>query len=440
MAAGSAQVYDLSPVRPDGWFDEVLKQSEDFEKACEIIGRNTLGLALIAGARILSLTGNPHGQDLTTVEFGIGEDPTVLQVPLPQFRETIAQRLLTPIQNQSLPEDPDTEALQAHIGGRYMLAASLFHVEALELKHELGLSEITLEFNELRHVLSLDDFREVLDERVRSELGLGRQDDAAIDLALVAQAEGANARGDWSATIAMLNPWLGPISTLLRTGEGESLGEDVHGRLSTSLELLSAAYAKLGELDAANEVLRLGVQWAGESGKAGSLFLMLGRASVDGEKHGEAIGLLRRAIRLGAEERDALPLLARSLAARDQNFGSDSLCRAGARAWRGRPRGEGGESRSRRTSWGRLAAVSGLDERHVVAALLCLRGFVPYRFGCRAFFCRSIREPLVPLRCCCRPTPRFWGAPTTNFPNISETRMGRARRRGDLEERRRCGQ
>jgi len=118
----------------------------------------------------------------------------------------------------------------------------------------------------------------------------------------------------------MLNPWLGPISTLLRTGEGESLGEDVHGRLSTSLELLSAAYAKLGELDAANEVLRLGVQWAGESGKAGSLFLMLGRASVDGEKHGEAIGLLRRAIRLGAEERDALPLLARSLAARDQNL------------------------------------------------------------------------------------------------------------------------
>jgi len=320
MATGSAQVYDLSPVRPDGWFDEVLKQSQDFEKACEIIGRNTLGLALIAGARILSLTGNPQGQDLTTVEFGIGEDPTVRQVALPQFRETIAQRLLTPLQNQSLPKDPDTEALQAHIGGRYMLAASLFHVEALELKHELGLSEITLEFNELRHVLSLDDFREVLDERVRSELGLGRQDDDAIDLALVAQAEGANARGDWSATIAMLNPWLTPISTLLRAGKAESLGEDVHGRLSTSLELLSAAYAKLGELNAANEVLRLGVQWAGESGKAGSLFLMLGRASVDGEKHGEAIGLLRRAIRLGAEERDALPLLARSLAARDQNL------------------------------------------------------------------------------------------------------------------------
>jgi uncharacterized protein HemY len=76
----------------------------------------------------------------------------------------------------------------------------------------------------------------------------------------------------------------------------------------------------MGELEAANEVLRLGVQWAGESGKAGNLFLTLGRASVASENHGEAIGLLRRAIRLGIEERDALPLLARSLAARDQNL------------------------------------------------------------------------------------------------------------------------
>jgi len=84
------------------------------------------------------------------------------------------------------------------------------------------------------------------------------------------------------------------------------------------LDLLGTAYAELGELDAANEVLRLGVQWAGESSEAADLFLALGRASVAGEKHGEAIGLLRRAIRLGASERASMPLLARALAAREQ--------------------------------------------------------------------------------------------------------------------------
>ncbi|RLB43010.1 MAG: hypothetical protein DRH30_03845 [Deltaproteobacteria bacterium] len=318
MAGGSPRAYDLSAARPDGWFEQVLEQSEDFEKAAELIGRSTLGLALIAGARIVSLTASPHSESPTTVEFSIGEDPTVRQVPLSEFRETIGQSLLTPLQSWSLPDDADAEALQAHIGGRYMLEAALFQVEPLELRADLGLSEITLQFNEVRHVLGLDDFRDVLDERVRSELGIGRQNDNAIDLAIVDQAEDANAHGNWGATVAMLNPWLTSISMLLRTGEAEGLSEDVHGRLSVSLDLLGTAYANMGELDAANEVLRLGIQWAGESGKAGGLFLALGRASAASEKHGEAIGLLRRAIRLGAEERDALPLLAQSLGARDQ--------------------------------------------------------------------------------------------------------------------------
>ncbi len=318
MSDAPPRVYDLSAARPDGWFEEVLKQSPDFEKACQIIGRNTLGLALIAGARILSLTANPHTQNLTLVEFSIGPDPTVKQVQLPEFRETVARYLLGPLQNQGLPAQADIETLQAHIGGRYMLEASLFYVEPIELRHDLGLSEIAVRFNGVEHVLTLEDFREVLDERVRSELGLDAPNDSAIDLAVVDQAEKANAHGNWGATIAMLNPWLTPISMLLRTGESQSLAEEVHGRLSLSLDLLGTAYAEIGELEAANEVLRLGVQWAGESSKAGPLFLALGRASVAGEKHGESIGLLRRAIRLGADEREALPLLARSLAARNQ--------------------------------------------------------------------------------------------------------------------------
>lgn len=321
MGGGFPRVYDLSAARPDRWFDGVLAQSKDFEKACQIVGRSTLGLALVAGARISSLTANRHAQEGTSVEYSIGRDPTVRQVPLPEFRQTIAQYLLTPLENVDLPEDPDVEALQAHIGGRYLLEASLFFVQPIELRHEAGLSEIVVEFNEVRHVLPLEDFREVIDERVRAELGTEQQADSmAIDLAVVDQAEEANAHGNWGATIAMLTPWLNPISMLLRTGEAETLSEDVHGRLSESLELLGTAYANMGDFDAANEVLRLGVQWAGESSKAAELFLTLGRASVASEKHGEAIGLLRRALRLGADERQALPLLARSLAARQQSL------------------------------------------------------------------------------------------------------------------------
>jgi tetratricopeptide (TPR) repeat protein len=321
----------LSPAFPDAWLDKLLEQSRDFAKAAEIMGRNTLGLALIAGARIRSLTTDADSLDLTRIEFSIGQDPSVREASLSEFREAIADLLLTPLQIRELPDRPDVEALQAHVGGRYMLEASLFQVRLLELRHNLGLSEITLRFNELQHVLALEDLRDALDERVRSELGPGREQDAvAIDLSVVDKAQEANASGNWAATVAMLNPWLTPISMLVRTGEAKELGADIHGRLSVGLDLLGTAYANLGDLDAANEVLRLGVQWAGESDKAGDLFLALGRALVASEKHGEAIGLLRRALRLGVEERQALPLLVRSLAARDQSLAS-MVCATRAR-------------------------------------------------------------------------------------------------------------
>ena len=321
MSGAGSRVYDLAAARPEGWFDEVLKQSPDFERACRIIGRTTLGLGLIAGARIASITPSAHSQNMTEVEFSIGADPTERQVRLPEFRQTIAQYLLLPLANTSLEDDPDAEALQAHIGGRYMLEAALFQVRPLELRHDLGLSEVTLEFNGVRHALTLEDFRDVIDERVRAELGLAQgADEVAIDLGLVDQAEQANADANWGATVAMLTPWLTPISMLLRTGEADELSEEVHARLSDGLDLLGTAYANMGELDAANEVLRLGVQWAGESSKAAALFLALGRASAAARKHGEAIGLLRRAIRLGVDEAVVLPLLAKSLAARDQGL------------------------------------------------------------------------------------------------------------------------
>ncbi len=332
MSDGGARVFDLSAARPDGWLDEVIKQSKDFEAASELIGRQTLGLALVAGVRIVSLTPDSQTPDLTMVEFAMGPGESVRQTTLPEFRRVVGGALLLPLQPQSLSESPGIEALQAYIGGRYLLEAALFDVQPLELRIELGLVEIALKFNDLRHVLALEDFRDVIDERVRTELGMGRPSgEMAIDLTIVEKAEEANADGDFGATIAMLSPWLTPISMLLRTGEAGELADEVHGKLSTSLDLLGSAYAGLGEYEAANEVLRLGIQWAGDSTKAAGLYLALGRASVSAARHGEAIGLLRRAIKLGAKEAEALPLLAQSLAARDQNLAA-KVCIDRARA------------------------------------------------------------------------------------------------------------
>lgn len=321
MTTGGPQVFDLSGARPDGWFDEVIKQSKDFETAAQLIGRAPLGLALVAGVRIVSLSRDPRDPELTTVEFAMGPGAAAREVPLSEFRQVVGGALLEPLQPQPLPPEPTVEALQAYIGGRYLLEAALFDVQPLELRVDSGLAEIALQFNELRHVLALEDFRDVIDERVRSELGMRRPGgELSIDLAVVDRAREANEAGDFASTVTWLTPWLTPISMLLRTGEAEELAEDVRHQLSESLDLLGSAYAELGDLEAANDVLRLGIQWAGDSGNAADLYLALGRASVSSGKHGEAIGLLRRAIKLGAEEARALPLLATSLEAREQNL------------------------------------------------------------------------------------------------------------------------
>ncbi len=321
MTGTEGRSFDLAAARPEGWFDKLLEQSEDFQAAAELIGRTTLGLALIAGVRIVSLAPDRAAADRMIVEFVLPAEESPQQSGTEEFRQLVGKVLLQPIRTTPLPEVPDIEALQAYIGGRYLLQAALFDVKPLELKLEAGLAEVSLQFNDVRHVLSLEDFRDILDERVRTELAVRRSSgEMAIDLGLIPQAEVANEQGNFGATVSMLSPWLTPISMLIRTGEASELAPEAHGQLSLSLDLLGSAYAGLGDYEAANEVLRLGIQWAGDSPRAASLYLALGRASVASAKHGEAIGLLRRAITLGTEEFEAFALLAQALSARDQKL------------------------------------------------------------------------------------------------------------------------
>ena len=317
------RVFDLSETWPGAWFEDVISQSEELRKVSELIGRNTTGLALVAGARIASLSVDPHFPDLTALEYSLGGEGEVHHTFVADFRRRIGAMLLRPIIPRPLPKEPTIEELQTYIGGRYLLEASLFGVEPIELRVGPSWSEIAIDFSELRHELSLEEFRDVIDDRVRSELGLLESEDTpSIDLALAEEAQEANARQDWDATIDMLTPWLTPVTMLLRSGEAEGLGPDVVECLSVGLELLGTAYVNSGDADAACEVLRLGIQWEGEGPRARDLYLRLGDACISGGKHGEAIGLFRRAISLGAAESEALPRLAKCFFEREQYLAS----------------------------------------------------------------------------------------------------------------------
>ncbi len=315
------RVYALDEIRPDGWFDELSGQSKEFQQLCQIVGDHVVACAMVAGVQITSLTVDPRLPSNATVGYQVGQFGPDQELPLVEFRRRVGATLLADRQRvTSLVETPSSSDLQAFLGPRRLLLAAAFELMALELRMNGEEASILLEIAGTSREVSLDEFYDLIDERIRVETGAHQSVDngVAIDLDLIDEAKKANQQGDWSSTITLLSPWLGPISMLLRTGEAKGLDAEVHTTLSVGLSLLGMAYSRVGNHDLADEVLRLGVQWAGETEESARLFLVLGETSATRARFGEAIGFLRRALRLGGDPKWGLPILARCLLSREQ--------------------------------------------------------------------------------------------------------------------------
>ena len=94
------------------------------------------------------------------------------------------------------------------------------------------------------------------------------------------------------------------------------LNVETRGLIARALGLLGSACIVLGEIGKGEEVLRLGVQYAGDGPAASDIYFRLGGAMLGDGRAGEAIGPLRRAANLGAPGDKVWPLLAQALLAR----------------------------------------------------------------------------------------------------------------------------
>jgi tetratricopeptide (TPR) repeat protein len=244
-------------------------------------------------------------------------------LPLVEFRRRLALALSADDTPYPAAPEPDSgpEGLRSFLGFQYVLLAPLFGFGLVELAFDdNGALELVYETDDGRERKSVQAFRESIRQQVRA---LAQNEDEsespfAIDLSALPAAEKAMAVSDYDRTIDLLGSWPGPLSMLLRTAEGQSLASDVKATLAHALGLLGTAYANRGRHDWADEVMRLGIQWGQEGSAAGELFWRMGEASVARDRYGEAIGLLRRALSLGASRAAALPLLARCYEARDR--------------------------------------------------------------------------------------------------------------------------
>lgn len=316
-------VVPLEAIRTDGWFERMGEGIGSFQALCDIIGHRFFAFAMITGARITSLTVDRRIPENTIVEFAVsGEegDPSDAQkLTLGEFRVRLVNALVTEEPLGPAPKRPtDIEAVQLHIGVRYLLLAPLYGYALRELTVDDDGSRIQLLHDDTEELYQLGAFRARMRTHVREELErVDRpQSRSAIDLSRIVEAESAAEAGDSIRILELLGAWPAPLSIFLRTVEGQTLAPEPRAMIARALGLLGSACVTLGERSKGEEVLRLAVQYAGDSEAAADIYHRLGSAMLGDDRPGEAIGALRRAANLGAPGEQVWPLLAEALAQR----------------------------------------------------------------------------------------------------------------------------
>lgn len=349
----------LEPIRTDGWFERIGERVGSFQALCDILGERFFAFSLITGARVTALTVDRRNPDESLVDFEVsgaelGAEQREQRLTLQRFRQRLVSALLAEENYGAAPKrDTDIEAIQAHIGVRYLLLAPLYGFSLTELDIRPNGSRITARIDGEECELSLADFRQglralVLDELDRVQRAQDNRN--SIDLAAIPEARAAAERRDHARVVELLGNWAMPLTFLLRTPDGQALNDETRILLASALQLLGEAQIATGEANSGEEMLRLAVQYCVDTEGAGGAYAKLGAALFGLRRYGEAIAPLRRAANLNAPAEQVWPMLAQSFLERNRLLA----------AW-----GATEEARSHGVTDPRVAAVRGVVLRRL---------------------------------------------------------------------------
>ncbi len=305
----ATRVFPLESIRTDGWFERIGEGVGSFQTLCDVVGPRFFAFSMIVGARIVALTIDRRNPDQTLIDYVIvteensAPEPPTQRLSLLDFRRRLVSALVT----EEPPGPPptratDIEAIQRHIGVRYLLLAPLFGYSLNSLTHDTFGSMLRAHRDGIEELYELEEFRARIRLHVRDELQRAERpasNRGAIDLSRVAEAEEAAAKGDDLRIIELLGTWPAPLAIFLRTPEGQGLSPEARVRIATALALLGSACISLGETEKGEEILRLGIQYAGDTRVAPDVYHRLGVSMLRSGRFGEAIGPLKRAAALG---------------------------------------------------------------------------------------------------------------------------------------------
>src|SRR5580658_2509502 len=314
------QEYSLDAVRTDGWFERIGEGIGSFQALCEIVGERFFAFSIVVGARVTALTVDRRSPDQTLVDFVVGPGDADAELEpqrltLADFRRRLVGALL--VEDDVVAAVPsretDVEAVQLYIGVRYLLLAPVYGYSLRQLVFSGKSSELVVSRDGVEERYDLATFRSRIRTHVRDELDRAAAGSrSAIDLSKVAEAEAAAQRNEWPKVITLLGAWPAPLAIFLRTPEGQMLTPDARGLIAKGLGLLGSACVALGEMEQAEEVLRIGIQYAQEGVAAADLFRRLGEALLLNGRPGEAVAPLRRAVAFGGPVAQVMPPLARA--------------------------------------------------------------------------------------------------------------------------------
>jgi len=315
--------HSLHDVRSDGWFERLGDGAPSFGQLCDIVGSRFVAFAVVAGVRITAVGIDERNQDASQIDFRIGDEGSPQRLALGEFRQRLAAALASDDgPHGDLPAAPTREQLSAFLGHRYVLLCPIFGVELRTLTaHPDVPARLSVRIDGADAEQSVEELREHIRRQILAEAERHRpRSPFSIDITVVARAREAAERGENDLVIDLLKAWPNPLSTLLRTAEANSLATEVRATLAEGLALLGSAYAGAGRHEWGQDVLRLGIQWAQDGAVGGDLFRRLGEALCAEGRHGEAIGLFRRALALGATGASVLPSLAKAFGARHRHL------------------------------------------------------------------------------------------------------------------------
>jgi hypothetical protein len=320
MSDAKQREFDLEAIRTDGWFERIGEGIGSFQALCEIVGERFFAFSIIVGARITALTVDRRNPELSLVDFVVGageaEDGVEPQrLTLADFRRRLVGALLVE-DDKPAPEptrETEVEVVQLYIGVRYLLLAPLYGYSLRRLVLDEDGAQLSVLHDGVDETHDIDALRFRIRALVREELErVATGNRSAIDLSKVTAAEGAALAGEWSKVVQLLGNWPAPLAIFLRTPEGQLLTSDARALIAKGLGLLGSACVHLGEVEQAEEVFRIGIQYAQEGVAAADLFRRLGEALLQNSRPGEAIGPLRRAIAFGGVPSEILPPLAKA--------------------------------------------------------------------------------------------------------------------------------